>query len=149
MNSSSSLIGKLLAGTFVVTVEVNPPADHDPEKALREVSALPEQIDAIDITNCAFSKVRLSPVALGHLIQERFGCEVIINYTCRDRNIIATKSDLLGALALGIRNVLCMTGDDPKSLGQSIKALRPAVDADAAAATGERQAAEDDKVTAQ
>lgn len=122
----SSLLSKLLSGQFVTTVEVNPPASHDAKTALDEVGELltccasldyarnDNIIDAIDITNCAFSRVRLSPIALGKLIQDRFGIETIVNYTCRDRNVIAAKSDLLGALALGISNVLCMTGDDPK-----------------------------------
>lgn len=111
---SSHLLSKLNNGQLITTVEINPPASHDPQEAINEAKSLPEGIDAIDITNCAFSRVRISPVALGKILADETGKDIIINYTCRDRNMIGAKSDLLGALSLGIGNVLCMTGDDPK-----------------------------------
>lgn len=106
---------KISSGTFCTTVELNPPASHDPQEAIEMIKNLPSEIDAVDITNCAFSNVRINPFALGKIIKDECRLDVIANFTCRNRNIIAAKSDLLGGLTLGITDVLCMAGDDPSS----------------------------------
>jgi homocysteine S-methyltransferase len=105
---------KLKAGEFAVSVELDPPRGLNPRKALEGAAALKTLgADAINIGDSPMARVRMSAIALAVLIQQRVGIETIIHFTTRDRNLMAIQSDLLGAHALGIRNVIALTGDPP------------------------------------
>ncbi|GAB6274959.1 MAG: methylenetetrahydrofolate reductase [Peptococcaceae bacterium] len=109
-----SKLAKLLQqGKFVVTAEINPPKHACPEKIKRQAEFLAGYVDALNITDCSTAVVRLSSIAAGfHILS--CGVEPIIQMTCRDRNRIAMQSDLLGAYSLGMRNILCLSGDHQK-----------------------------------
>jgi methylenetetrahydrofolate reductase (NADPH) len=109
----SRLAGALEAQTFVVTAELNPPKGTNLEPLLKKAAMLKDRVYAFNLTDSHTSRMTVSPVAVARILLDR-GIESILQVTCRDRNRIALQSDLLGAFALGIRNVLCMTGDDPK-----------------------------------
>lgn len=104
-----------LGNRFVVTVELNPPKGTNLDRAVAQLEALRNKVDAINITDNYMAKVRLSAIATAHLIQERLKMDTIFNLTCRDKNIIGLQSDLLGAWALGLENVLVITGDPPEA----------------------------------
>jgi homocysteine S-methyltransferase len=106
-----SLAGKL-GKQFVITVELDPPRGVNIEKAL-EGAALLRGVDAINIADSPMARVRMSPIALAHLIRDRLGLETVLHMTCRDRNLLSLQSDLIGAYALGVENVLALTGDPP------------------------------------
>ncbi|MDE3097443.1 MAG: bifunctional homocysteine S-methyltransferase/methylenetetrahydrofolate reductase [Chloroflexota bacterium] len=107
---------KLAAGEFVVSVELDPPRGLNPRKALEGAARLKQLgADCINIGDSPMARVRMSAIALAVLIEERIGVEPIIHFTSRDRNLMAIQSDLLGAHALGIRNVIALTGDPPAS----------------------------------
>jgi methylenetetrahydrofolate reductase (NADPH) len=100
----------LAAGHFAVTAEVGPPKGHDAEVIRRKAALLEGCVDAANITDNQTAIVRLSSIAGGAILVGQ-GLEPVIQMTCRDRNRLAMQSDLLGAAALGIRNVLCLSGD--------------------------------------
>jgi methionine synthase / methylenetetrahydrofolate reductase(NADPH) len=102
------------AGKFAVTAEIGPPKSADGEVVRRKAAALAGLVDAANVTDNQTAVVRLSSIA-GAVIAREAGVEPIVQVTCRDRNRIAIQSDLLGAYALGLRNVLCMTGDVAKA----------------------------------
>ncbi|MBI2724033.1 MAG: bifunctional homocysteine S-methyltransferase/methylenetetrahydrofolate reductase [Chloroflexi bacterium] len=107
---------KLAAGEFVVSVELDPPRGLNPRKAIEGAQFLKGMgADTINIGDSPMARVRMSAIALAVLIQQRIGIETIIHFTSRDRNLMAIQSDLLGAHALGIRNVIALTGDPPSS----------------------------------
>ncbi len=107
---------KLADGEFVVSVELDPPRGLNPRKALEGAAHLKQLgADCINIGDSPMARVRMSAIALAVLIEERIGVEPIIHFTSRDRNLMAIQSDLLGAHALGIRNVIALTGDPPAS----------------------------------
>ncbi len=110
MTSKSHLEEKLKSGRFTVTCEVGPPKGSDPEKILEKASLVSGYADAYNITDNQTAVVRLSSIA-GSVLLLLKDLEPIMQMTCRDRNRIALQSDLLGAASLGIRNVLCLTGD--------------------------------------
>ncbi|NJD90368.1 MAG: 5,10-methylenetetrahydrofolate reductase [Geobacter sp.] len=101
---------KLMAGSFVITAEVCPPKGCDCAAFIRHAEALSGMIDAINVTDNQGANMRISPLAASALLLKS-GVEPILQLTCRDRNRLAIQSDLLGAAALGIRNVLALTGD--------------------------------------
>jgi len=105
---------KLQLGKFVTTVELEPPKGADPMPILKKASFLKGNVDAVNIADSPMATLRMSPIALAHIIQQDMGIEAIFHLTCRDRNIIGLQSELLGAAALGVRNILTLTGDDPK-----------------------------------
>lgn len=108
---------KLARGAFVVTVEVAPPRGLNPAKVLAGAQLLKAAgVDAVDVTDSARARLAMSPIATCTLIQERVGIETIIHLTTRDRSLMGLQADLLGAHAMGLRNVLALTGDPP-SLG--------------------------------
>lgn len=110
--SSTQIQDKLAAGEFVVSVELDPPKGLNPKKLLDGAAMLQEAgADCINIVDSAMARVRMSCIALARLIQDNFGLETIIHFTPRDRNLMAIQSDLLGAHALGIHNILAVTGD--------------------------------------
>ena len=112
----SSLERLLKAGRFVVTAEINPPRSADRAVVERKAMALRGAADAFNITDCPTAVVRMSSLA-GSAILVGLGLEPILEMTARDRNIIGAQSDLLGAAALGIKNLLCITGDS-KGIGE-------------------------------
>ena len=111
-----SLREKLADGDFVVSVELDPPRGLNPRKALEGAAHLfALGADTINIGDSPMARVRMSAIALAVLIERQIGIETIIHFTSRDRNLMAIQSDLLGAHALGIRNVIALTGDPPSS----------------------------------
>jgi len=108
---------KLEAGRFVVSAEVDPPHGLNPSRALHGSALLRDAgVDAINVGDSPTAKVRMSPLAMSVLLQREVEVEIIMHYTTRDRNAMAIHSDMVGAHALGIRNILCLRGDPP-SLG--------------------------------
>jgi 5,10-methylenetetrahydrofolate reductase len=110
MKSGSNLERVLTAGHFAATGELGPPQNADREVIERKAAYLKGHVDAVNITDCQTAVVRMSSLAVA-VILEGLGIEPTMQMTCRDRNRIAIQSDLLGAAALGIRNLLCLTGD--------------------------------------
>ncbi len=100
----------LTAGKFVVTAEIGPPKGVDVEPMLEEAHFLQRCVDAINVTDQQSSVMTMGSMAACRLLKEQ-GMETIYQVTCRDRNRIALQSDLLSAGALGIENILCLTGD--------------------------------------
>ena len=109
----SGLRGRLAAGGFAVTAEIGPPRGADPAALRRKVEPLRGWVDAVNITDNAGAHVRMASWA-GSLLAAEAGIEPVMQLTCRDRNRLALQSDLLAAAAMGIPNVLLMTGDHPK-----------------------------------
>lgn len=105
----SQLRKKLAAGEFVVTAEIAPPKGVDPAPALEQAKAL-SNLAAINVTDNQGANMRMSPLVLSGLLRQS-GIEPILQLTCRDRNRLALQSDLLGAAALGIENLLLLSGD--------------------------------------
>jgi homocysteine S-methyltransferase len=111
----SRLARSISDGRFVVSVEMLPPRGHDLEKTLTSARLLHDAgIDAINIPDGPRATARMSPMAMAVRLEREIGIETIIHYCCRDRNLLGMQSDLLGAHALGLRNVLIITGDPPK-----------------------------------
>ncbi len=105
-----SFRNKLSAGKFTLTVEVEPPKGTDVSESLRIIKEFKGRVDAVNITDSQASVMRLSSLALSVIAQSN-GVEAIYQLTTRDRNRIALQSDLLGAWALGVKNILALTGD--------------------------------------
>jgi methylenetetrahydrofolate reductase (NADH) len=112
--AASELQARLRAGEFVVTAEITPPVSTDPAEFLRRALPLKGLATAVNVTDGAGAKVHLSSLAAAHFLVSS-GIEPIFQMTCRDRNRIALQGDVLGAAALGIRNILVLAGDDPKA----------------------------------
>jgi len=112
--SASQLQAKLRAGDFVVTAELTPPVATEAGGLLDRARQLKGIATAINLTDGAGAKTHLSSLVAAHLVLQS-GVEPILQMTCRDRNRLALQADLLGAMALGIRNVLVLGGDDPKT----------------------------------
>jgi len=104
---------KLKAGRFVMTAELAPPASCDAQHLLRKAADLKGLADAVNVTDGAGARAHMSALAAASLLLGA-GIEPILQITCRDKNRIALQSELMGAAALGIRNLLLLTGDDPK-----------------------------------
>jgi len=106
---------KLAAGELVTSVEIVPPKGIDPTKMLAGVALLKRAgIDAVNVPDGPRAQMRMGVVATSVLIEQRIGIEAVVHYACRDRNLLGMLSDLLGAHALGLRNLLLITGDPPK-----------------------------------
>lgn len=113
MKSGSNLEKVLAAGHFAVTAECGPPRGADPEVVRRKAAYVKGNIDACNVTDNQTSVVRMSSIA-GCMILKEMGIEPLLQMVVRDRNRIALQSDLLGASALGVRNLLCLSGDHQK-----------------------------------
>lgn len=113
MKSGSRLERILTSGEFAVTGELGPPKSGDPEVVRKKARILKGHVDAVNITDCQTAIVRMSSIAAGFLAMQE-GVEPVIQMTCRDRNRIGMQSDILGAAALGLKNLLCLTGDHQK-----------------------------------
>jgi methylenetetrahydrofolate reductase (NADPH) len=105
---------RLWAGRFVITAEVAPPVSSDAQDLLRKATPLRGLADAVNLTDGAGARAHLSALASATILTGA-GIEPIMQMTCRDRNRIALQSELMGAAALGIRNIMVLTGDDPKA----------------------------------
>lgn len=115
LKKRSRLGAKLAAHEFLTMVEIVPPKGTDVRKEIEGARFLKSVgVDAINIPDSPRASARISNQALSLLIQREVGVEAILHYTCRDRNVLGIQSDLLGAAATGIRNLICITGDPPK-----------------------------------
>jgi methionine synthase / methylenetetrahydrofolate reductase(NADPH) len=115
LEERSNLGAKLARGEFVTMVEIVPPKGIDINKEVEGARFLKSVgVDAVNIPDSPRASARMSNQALSLLIQQEVGIEAILHYTCRDRNVLCIQSDLLGAAAVGIKNLICITGDPPK-----------------------------------
>lgn len=106
-----------LGNKFLVSVEIDPPKGLNPEKAISGARMLKESgVDLINVADSPMARVRMSALTLCYLIQHEVGIETIVHFTTRDRSLMGLQSELLGAHAAGVRNILALTGDPP-SLG--------------------------------
>ncbi|HEV2404255.1 MAG TPA: bifunctional homocysteine S-methyltransferase/methylenetetrahydrofolate reductase, partial [Ktedonobacterales bacterium] len=103
---------ELAAGRFVVSVELDPPKGLSPTKILAGAAGFKNMgLQFVNVADSPMARVRMSCIALSRLLRDELDLESIIHFTTRDRNLMAIQSDLLGAHALGIRNILALTGD--------------------------------------
>jgi len=106
---------KIAKGEFVTTVEVLPPKGCDPVKTLDSIRLLKTAgVDGVNIPDGPRAQTRMGAMATAVLVEREIGMESVLHYCCRDRNLLGMMSDLLGAAALGLRNLLLITGDPPK-----------------------------------
>jgi homocysteine S-methyltransferase len=113
--AKSELARKLARRQFVVSVELDPPRGADPGALLDRAQHCKEaEVDCINVADGPRASARMSALSMCLLLEQKVGIETILHYTCRDRNLLSIQSDLLGAHALGLRNVLAITGDPPK-----------------------------------
>jgi methionine synthase I (cobalamin-dependent)/5,10-methylenetetrahydrofolate reductase len=110
-----SPLARKLGKQFVVSVELDPPKGADPGRIVDRAQYCKEnEVDAINVADGPRASARMSAQSLCVLLLHRVGMDTILHYTCRDRNLLGIQSDLLGAYALGLRNILAITGDPPK-----------------------------------
>jgi methylenetetrahydrofolate reductase (NADPH) len=127
---SSALEQRLRAGAFVLTAEVVPPASCDADDLLNKALPLRALADAVNVTDGAGARAHMGATAAAALLLQH-GIEPILQLACRDRNRIALQGELMGAAALGIRNLLLLRGDDPTQGDQ--KDAKPVFDLDSRA----------------
>src|SRR5437868_12576856 len=113
---SRSNWGKRIAnGEFVTTIEIVPPKGPNAEAMLKGVESIRDAgVDAVNVPDGPRAQNRMGAIAVAVLVQQRVGIETVLHYCCRDRNLLGMHSDLLGCAALGLRNLLLITGDPPK-----------------------------------
>jgi homocysteine S-methyltransferase len=112
----SRLAHALARGKFAVIVEILPPRGHESAQVVERARALRIRgVDAVNIPDGPLSAARMSAMSTAVLVEQQAGIETLLHYACRDRNLLGMQSDLLGAHAMGIRNVLIVTGDAPQS----------------------------------
>jgi homocysteine S-methyltransferase len=110
-----SRLAKSLGRKFVVSVEMDPPKGADPGAFLDKAQWLKEsEVEFLNVGDGPRASARMSALSFALLLEQKVGVETILHYQCRDRNLIGIQSDLLGAHALGLRNILAVTGDPPK-----------------------------------
>ncbi len=113
---ASGFAARLRTG-FAVTVEVDLPRGNDICKVVEAARRLKERgVDAVDISDGARARLRMHPVAAARILHDEVGIETVAHISCRDRNLIGLQADLLGAAALGVKNILAVTGD-PAQIG--------------------------------
>lgn len=111
----SGFAAKLARGQFVTSVEIVPPRGVDPAPMFRQVRELKAAgVDAVNVPDGPRAQSRMGALLSGLLIQREVGLETVVHYACRDRNLLGMLSDLLGAAASGLHNLLIVTGDPPK-----------------------------------
>jgi homocysteine S-methyltransferase len=111
----SSFAAKLARGQFVTSVEIVPPRGVDPAPMYKQVRELKAAgVDAVNVPDGPRAQSRMGALLSGLLIQREVGLEAVVHYACRDRNLLGMLSDLLGAAASGLNNLLIVTGDPPK-----------------------------------
>ncbi len=110
-----SALAQKLHRSFVISVEVDPPKGLEATKDLEGARLLKESgADVIDVGDSPIGRVRMSALAMCFLIQQHVGIETIIHFTTRDRNLVGVQADLIGAHAMGVRNILALTGEPPR-----------------------------------
>jgi homocysteine S-methyltransferase len=120
--AKSGLGAKLAAGRFVAFVEILPPRGVDASKEIAGARLCKEHgIDCINVPDGPRASARMSALATCQLIQEQAGIEAVNHFCCRDRNILGIQSELLGGYAVGVRNLICITGDPPR-MGPNLNA---------------------------
>jgi homocysteine S-methyltransferase len=111
----TGLATALAEGRFVVSVEIDPPRSVNIERTLQSAALIRDAgADLVNISDSAMARVRMGAMAVGFAIQRDLDLEALIHFTTRDRNLMALESELLGAHALGIRDILALTGDPPR-----------------------------------
>jgi len=105
---------KLEQGHFVITAEVDPPRGTRIDRTLAEVEAVRAFVDAVNLSDAPMANLRMSPFVIARLVEEKTGVEAIPHLTARDRNTLALQAELLGASAVGVKNVLLLGGDPPE-----------------------------------
>ena len=106
---------KIASGQFVTTIEIVPPKGPNPEAMVASVQSIRDAgVDAVNVPDGPRAQNRMGAIAVAVLLQQRVGIETVLHYCCRDRNLLGMHSDLLGCAALGVRNLLLITGDPPK-----------------------------------
>jgi homocysteine S-methyltransferase len=114
LDERSNLGRKLAGGEFVCTVELTPPRGWQADAIVRDAAALKNAgIDAVSVVDTARAQSRMGAQAAALIVERDAGIETVLHYTCRDRNMLGMVSDLLGAAASGLRNLLLVTGDPP------------------------------------
>jgi homocysteine S-methyltransferase len=112
----SRLLSRLRAREFLVTVELDPPRGHNIEKLVQGAKLLAERgVEVVDINDGSLGRVRMAVLPTALLVRDATGLDISMHFTCRDRNLMGIQGDLLGAHALGVRNILAMTGDPPRA----------------------------------
>jgi homocysteine S-methyltransferase len=112
---ATPLLGKLRDGRFVVSVEIDPPRSIRIERTIEAAALLRDAgVDLLNISDSAMARVRMGAMAVAFGIQHDLDLECLVHFTTRDRNLMAIESELLGAHALGVRNILALTGDPPR-----------------------------------
>jgi methionine synthase / methylenetetrahydrofolate reductase(NADPH) len=115
LEQRSALGAKIANDEFVTMVEIVPPKGIDIRKEIEGARFCKSVgVDAVNIPDSPRASARMSNQALSLLIQREVGIDAVLHYTCRDRNVLGIQSDLLGAAAVGIKNLICITGDPPK-----------------------------------
>lgn len=115
--SEPTELSQKLGKKFIITVEMDLPRGLNVQKVLSGAKSLKiKGADLIDISDGARARLRMNPTSVSTLIQDKVGIEVMMHFSCRDRNLLAVQADLLGAHALGVRNILAITGD-PANIG--------------------------------
>jgi methionine synthase I (cobalamin-dependent)/5,10-methylenetetrahydrofolate reductase len=115
LEQRSKLGADLVAGKFIALVEIVPPRGISAHRELQAARLLAQNgVEAINVPDSPRASARMSALSLCLQIQQQVGIESVLHYTCRDRNVLSIQSDLLGAASLGLRNILCLTGDPPK-----------------------------------
>jgi homocysteine S-methyltransferase len=106
---------KLAKGEFVTTIEITPPKGPNPDAMVESVKTIKAAgVDAVNVPDGPRAQNRMGAIAVAILLQQRVGIETVLHYCCRDRNLLGMHSDLLGCAALGLHNLLLITGDPPK-----------------------------------
>jgi methionine synthase / methylenetetrahydrofolate reductase(NADPH) len=115
LGNRSRIGARLVAGEFLTMVEIVPPKGINAHKEIEGARFLKSVgVDAINIPDSPRASARMSNMMLCVLVQQQVGIETVLHYTCRDRNVLGIQSDLLGVSAVGLKNILCITGDPPK-----------------------------------
>ena len=115
LGERSKVGAKIAAGEFVTMVEIVSPKGIDCSKEIEGASMLYRLgVDAINVPDSPRASARMSAQSLCVQIEQQVGIETVLHYTCRDRNVLSIQSDLLGASSIGLKNILCLTGDPPK-----------------------------------
>ena len=106
---------KIAHGEFVTSIEITPPKGPNPEAMIKSVHSIKAAgVDAVNVPDGPRAQNRMGAIAVSVLLEQRVGIETVLHYCCRDRNLLGMHSDLLGCSALGLRNLLLITGDPPK-----------------------------------
>src|SRR5438874_4259850 len=115
MVSRSKWGSKIVNGEFVTTIEITPPKGPNPDTMLHNIESIRDAgVDAVNVPDGPRAQNRMGAIAVAVLVQQRVGIETVLHYCCRDSNLLGMHSDLLGCAALGLRNLLLITGDPPK-----------------------------------